>query len=194
MRTVPPTLFDQLSFFLVNPWNFVSNVSFCSFNERKTLEDDGSRALVYCSVPTVSMTHSIMKSPPPPSLPSNASPFYPVGHTSQGQNKLNRKLLRHIMRKLLAGVSIILQTVHVRFEMPAGRTAAGARTPVKASSGVGGGGACDAVGIMLPNVTVRPWRRADVKGGEVRIGSIRKGVSIRVQFLYISAVLCIEVS
>ncbi|CAM9350679.1 unnamed protein product [Scytosiphon promiscuus] len=71
----------------------------------------------------------------------------------QSQNKLNRKLLRHIVRKVLAGVSIILQAVHVRFELPAGGL--DGATPVKASGGVGGGGACDAVGVMLPSLTVR---------------------------------------
>lgn len=71
----------------------------------------------------------------------------------QAQNKLNRKLLRHIVRKVLAGVSVNLQTVHVRFELPAGGVDAG--TPVKASAGVGGGGACDAVGVMLPTLAVR---------------------------------------
>lgn len=43
----------------------------------------------------------------------------------------------------------------MRFELPAGGEGASG-TPVKASSGVGGGGACDAVGVMLPSVTVRP--------------------------------------
>lgn len=88
------------------------------------------------------------------------------GHPRRGQNKLNRKLLRHIMRKLLAGLSIILQTVHVRFELPAGGEGASG-TPVKASSGVGGGGACDAVGVMLPSVTVRPaYLRVDFPPGD----------------------------
>lgn len=79
----------------------------------------------------------------------------PLSHTenSQSQNKLNRKLLRHIVRKVLSGVSIILQAVHIRFELPAGGLDGAA--PVKNSAGVGGGGACDAVGLMLPSLTVR---------------------------------------
>lgn len=40
----------------------------------------------------------------------------------------------------------------MRFELPAGGNAPG--TPVKPSAGVGGGGACDAVGIMIPSVVV----------------------------------------
>eukprot|EP00903_Cladosiphon_okamuranus_P020548 g18860.t1 len=71
----------------------------------------------------------------------------------QSQNKLNRKLLRHIVRKVLSGVTIVMQTVHVRFELPAGGL--DGAEPVKASMGVGGGGACDAVGVMLPSLTVR---------------------------------------
>lgn len=46
----------------------------------------------------------------------------------------------------------MLWQVHVRFELPAGGNAPG--VPVKPSAGVGGGGACDAVGIMIPSVVV----------------------------------------
>lgn len=87
--------------------------------------------------------HHITRPPPHPPV---ALPC------SQSQNKLNRKLLRHIVRKVLSGVSIILQAVHVRFELPAGGL--DGATPAKVSAGVGGGGACDAVGVMLPSLTV----------------------------------------
>ena len=56
------------------------------------------------------------------------------------------------MRKVLSGVTIVIQAAHVRFELPAGGLDGAA--PVKTSAGVGGGGACDAVGVMLPSLTV----------------------------------------